>query len=102
MSKAGNNHRREQSQKEWANQGTNIALKKQNRPGSDSVKEQKQERKNKTPDQYGNGKYSMFICMFLFFSASDYWSDNFDEGIKASDTFLLILYYCICITASGS
>jgi hypothetical protein len=30
---------------------------------------------------------SMFICMFLFFSASDYWSDNFDEGIKASDTF---------------
>jgi hypothetical protein len=68
-------------------------VKKHKRPGSDSVKEQKQERRNKTPDQYGNG--SILICMFLFFSASDYWSDNFDEGIKASDTFLLILYYCV-------
>jgi hypothetical protein len=38
---------------------------------------------------------SMFMSMFLFFSASDYWSDNFDEGIKASDTFLLTLYYCV-------
>jgi hypothetical protein len=65
MNKAGNNHRREQSWKEWANQGTIIAVKKQKRPGSDSVKEQKQERKNKTPDQHGNRKY-VYMYVFVF------------------------------------